>query len=211
MPCCIQQTHQPAAESTAKPRPHDTMPLPCHVWFLLPWAEMHVNTLSRHGFPECVPLMVLNSCLNWWSSWRKSIQTFWPELPRTFSPLAACSLKPCFPTSLTHICTNTLAEHRYTIEWKFVGTVCVCFNGQEEAPNLNRWQAPAGCGLMKKLLSEAIRALIAAASPWPSEGFWSVGKQHQDSLHPGTHPRSYCFPLVWPKHPSSPVSTAEHG
>lgn len=48
---------------------------------------------------------------------------------------------------------------------------------------------PAGCGLMKKLLSEAIRALMVSGQPWlptgPQMGLWSVSKQCEHGLHPG--------------------------
>lgn len=89
--------------------------------------------------------------------------------------------------SLTHAQTHSLSTE-IPLSGICGHSLCALM-GKRRHP-ISPLAGPAGCGLMKKLLSEAIRALIAsgpaAASPWPSEGLWSVGKQREDGLHPGT-------------------------
>lgn len=168
---------------------------PCHVWFLLPWAEMHVNTFyelagsQRMVFWICSP-DGLDSCLNWWSSWRNSSKPFGP-VTRTVSRLARPPPLLLFSPassllSLTHAQTHSLSTE---IPLSGICGHSLCALMGKRHP-ISPLAGPAGCGLMKKLLSKAIRALIASgpavASPWPSEGLWSVGKQSRDSLHPGS-------------------------
>lgn len=202
--------------------PSNTMLKPCPVWFLLPRAEMHINTF--YNLAECQGMVFpvwspdgLGSCLNWWSSWRKASKAFGPAT-RTVSRLARppplLLLSPASsPLLLTHAQT-----HSPSTEIPFSGvcghSLCALM-GKRRHP-ISPLAGPAGCGLMKKLLSKAIRALIAsgpaAASPWPSEGLWSVGKQCEDcTLGPSL--TLLLLPLVWPKHPSSqaaPRDTASH-
>lgn len=169
---------------------------PCHVWFLLSWAEMHVNTF--YDLAECQGMVFLirspdglDSCLNWWSSWRNASKPFGP-VTRTVSRLAK---PPCLQLlspassllSLTHAQTHSLSTE-IPLSWICGHSLCTLM-GKRRHP-ISPLAGPASCGLMKKLLSKAIRALIAssqvAASPWPSQGLWSVGKQCKDGLHPGT-------------------------
>lgn len=205
-----------------KPQPPpNTMLKPCHVWFLLPWAEMHVNTFYDLAgcqgmvFRICSP-DGLEFCLNWWSSWRKASKPF-GSVTRTVSrlgrPPPLLFLSPASSLlSLTHAQTHSLSTE-IPLSGICGHSLCALM-GKRRHP-ISPLAGPASCGLMKKLLSKAIRALIASgpivASPWPSEGLWSVGKQHEDSLHPGTSSLTLLqLPLVWPKHPSSPASAAGH-
>lgn len=97
----------------------------------------------------------------------------------------------CVLTSLTYAQTHSLSTE-IPLSGICGHSLCALM-GKRRHP-ISPLAGPAGCGLMKKLLSKAIRALTAsgpaAASPWPSEGLWSVGKQHEDSLHPGTQSHS---------------------
>lgn len=103
--------------------------------------------------------------------------------------------------SLTHAQTHSLSTE-IPLSGICGHSLCALM-GKRRHP-ISPLAGPAGCGLMKKLLSKAIRALIAsgpaASSPWPSEGLWSVDKQCEDSLHPGT--LSYCFPWCGPNTPA---------
>lgn len=180
---------------TLKPPPN-TMLKPCHVWFLLPWAEMHINTFYDLAvcqdmvFWKCSP-NGLDSCLNWWSSWRKASKTFGP-VARTVSRLARpprlLLLSPAsLPLSLTHAQTHSLSTE---IPFTRICGHSLCALMGKRRQRILPLAGPRGLWTVEKLLSKAIRVLLGSgpvtASPWPSEGLWSVGKQREDGLHPGT-------------------------
>lgn len=172
------------------------MPKPCHVWHRLPCAEMHVNTFYDLALCQAMVFRIcspdgLDSGLSWWSSRRKASKPFGPGT-RTVSRLARPPLL-VFPSPASSLLSLTHAQtHLPSTEILFSGicghSLCALM-GKRRHP-ISPLAGPAGCGLMKKLLSKAIKVLIAtgpvAASPWPSKGLWSVGKQPEDGLHPGT-------------------------
>lgn len=138
---------------------------------------MHVNTVydlaSCQGvvFRICFP-DGLDLCLNWWSSWRKASKPFGP-VSRTFSRLPSTPspnphpplvVRPHF--SLSHICTNTLPEHRDTIE-RDLWAQFVCFNGQKEAPDLTAGR-PCGLWTHEEI---TVKSHQGFNSLWPSYGF----------------------------------------
>lgn len=110
-----------------------------------------------------------------------------PGPSRSWQGLAISCSSVLLP-NFSHSCTNTLPEHRDTIHRDLWAQV-VCLMGKRRHPILPL-AGPHGLWTVEKLLSKAIRSLLgsglALASPWPSEGLWSVSKQHEDGLHPGT-------------------------
>ena len=154
--------------------PSNTMLKPCPVWFLLPWAEMHINTFYNLAecqgmvFPVCSP-DGLDSCLNWWSSWRKASKAFGPAT-RTVSRLARppplLLLSPASsPLLLTHAQTH-FPEHRDTIQRRLWAQF-VCFNGQEEAPDLTTGR-PRGLWTHEEI---TVKSHQGFNSLWPSRSF----------------------------------------
>ncbi len=72
----------------------------------------------------------------------------------------------CPLTSLTHTCTNTLPEHRDTIELDLWAQF-VRFNGQEEAPDLTTGR-PRQLWTHEEITVKSHRGFN---SLWPSRGF----------------------------------------
>lgn len=119
-----------------------TMLKPCHKWFSLPWAEMHINTFYDLAVCQDMVIQICSSngldwCLPWWSSRRRKVSKLFGRVARSVSRLARPSrlllLGPAsLPLSLTQ--AQTQSEDRDTIQWD-LWVQLVCFNGQE-APKL---------------------------------------------------------------------------
>lgn len=100
---------------------------------------------------------------------KKSVQTFWPgyqDRLTTGEASASPAPRPCFLTPLTHTCTNTLSEHRDTIE-RDLWAQFVCFNGQEEAPDLTTGR-PRGLWTHEEI---TVKSHQGFNSLWPGRGF----------------------------------------
>lgn len=201
------------------PHPSHTMLKPCHEWFLLPWAEMRVNTFYDLAVCQNMVIQIcssngLDARLKWWSSWRKVSKVF-GAAARTVSRLARPSrlllLSPAsLPLSLTH--AQTRSEDRDTIQ-RDLWAQFVCFNGQE-APELTTdrplW-AVDSWEINVKSHQGFIKFWPRSGFLWPSEGLWFVGKHYEDNLQPGTLSIFFLLPLVWAKLPKSLASTTGPG
>lgn len=115
---------------------------------------------------------------------KKHVQIFWPKTVPTPTPLT--------PPLRLHLLSLTHAQtHPPSTDSPLSGicghSLCALM-GKRRHP-ISPLAGPVGRGLMKKLLSNPIRALMASgpttASPWPSEGLRSLGKQWCG--RPGTH------------------------
>lgn len=150
---------------------------PRHVWFLLSWAEIHMNNLAVCQdivSPTC-SLMVW--ILAWWSSWKKTSKSLGP-VTSTISRLASSPLLLLLhhASLLTRMQTLSL----YT-DIPFTGicghSICTLM-GERRLP-ISPLQA-ADCW------EKAIRGLLTSgpvkASFWSLEGLWSVGKQQDVHL-----------------------------
>lgn len=180
-----------------------TMLKPCHEWFSLPWAEMHVNTFYDLAVCQDMVIQICSSdgldwCLPWWSSWRKVSKLF-GRVARSVSRLARPSrlllLGPAsLPLSLTQ--AQTQSEDRDTIQWD-LWVQFVCFNGQE-APKLTTdrplWDVHSW-DINVKSHQGFIKFWPRSGFPWPCEGLWFVGKHYEDNLQLGTLSIPYCFLL----------------
>lgn len=92
---------------------------------------MHINTLYDLAGRQVMVFQIsspdgLDSRLSGW-------QTFWLQQTGLLTILPASAHQGRLHTLLTHVCTNTLAEHRDTIE-RDLWAQSVCFNGQKRQP-----------------------------------------------------------------------------
>lgn len=176
---------------------------PCHEWFLLPWAEMHVNTFYDLAVCQDMVIQICSSnglavCLQWWSSWRKVSKLF-GQVARSVSPLARSSRllllgRASLPLSLTQ--AQTQSEDRDTIQWD-LWVQFVCFNGQG-APKITTdrslWDVHSWY-INVKSHQDFIKFWPHSGFPWPWDSLWFVGKHYEHNLQLGTLSIPYCFLL----------------
>lgn len=94
---------------------------PRHVWFLLSWAEIHMNNLAVCQdivFPTCSPMVWI---LAWWSSWKKTSKSLGP-VTRTISRLVSSPLLLLLHHVSSHVRKHAPWAQTYH-SLGFVGTV----------------------------------------------------------------------------------------